>query len=292
VSSVGIEVVARTGDLVGESAFWSPDENALYWADLFRPAIHRMALDDARVDTWIPPQKLGSFVLRADGTLLVAGRTGLAIFDPRDQSYSVLCNPDADRPANILNDGKCDRRGRFWVGSMERGQKNPAGRLYRFDADRQCHILATDILVPNSLAFSPDDRVMYFADTFKDEIYAFDFDVDSGVIRNRRLFCSTHDQPGGPDGSTVDADGCLWNAQWRGGRLVRYRPDGRIDGIVELPVSQPTHCAFGGAKLDTLFVTTACFGLGPEGMEREPLAGSVLALDVGVAGLREPMFAG
>jgi sugar lactone lactonase YvrE len=292
MSPIEIKVVARTSDILGESAIWSWRENALYWADLFRPAIHRMELGGSSVQSWTPPQKLGSFVLRPDLTLLIAGRTGLAIFDPRDQSYTLLCNPDADRPANILNDGKCDRRGRFWVGSMERGQKKPAGRLYRFDADRQCHVVATDILVPNSIAFSPDDRVMYFADTFKDEIYTFDFDLDSGAIGNRRLFCTTQDQPGAPDGSTVDAEGFLWNAQWRGSRVVRYSSDGRIDRVIELPISQPTSCAFGGANLGTLYVTTARFGLGADGERKEPLAGSVLALDVGACGVPEPMFAG
>lgn len=288
----GVQVVAKTGDIVGESPIWSQREQALYWADLFRPAIHRLTLAGESVETWTPPQKLGSFAIRADGTLLVAGRTGLAIFDPRNGSYTVLCNPDADRPANLLNDGRCDRRGRFWVGSMERGQKNPVGRLYRFDAERRCSVMADDVFIPNSIAFSPDDRVMYFADTVRDEIYAFDFDVDAGALGSRRLFASTKEEPGAPDGSTVDAEGFLWNAEWRGGRLVRYSPDGRIDRVVELPVSQPTSCGFGGEGLRTLFVTTARFGLGPGGEAKEPLAGSVLALDVSVAGLPEPLFAG
>jgi sugar lactone lactonase YvrE len=216
---------------------------------------------------------------------------GLYSYSPQTNAYTLLVAVEAGKEMHRLNDGRCDRRGRFWVGSMhETYRDEPRGSFYRIDADLSATKAFDGFTVPNSVAFSPDDRSMYFADTPVHKIWVFDFDLDAGRLSNRRLF---KDLEGGlPDGSTVDVDGCLWNAEYRGSRVVRYTPQGRIDRIVELPVSQPTSCAFGGKDLDTLYITTAAQRLSPEQLAREPAAGSLFAVRAGTQGLQEPTFAG
>ncbi len=287
-----VACVAHTEDVLGEVPIWCPIDQALYWIDVFKPAINRLVPATGQLTRWTPPEKLGSFALRERGGLLLAARSGLAFYDPVGGDFESVLDPEPDLPDNLLNDGKCDRKGRFWVGSMDRALDNPTGRLHRFDPDRSCRNFERDIWIPNSIAWSPDDRCMYFADTRRQLIYAYDFDLEAGEIADRRVFASTEDQPGDPDGSTVDREGFLWNAQWDGSRLVRYAPDGRVDRVVELPVSRPTSCAFGGAELDILYVTTATFRLGDEARAEQPFAGGLLAIDPGVRGLPEPRFAG
>jgi len=284
--------VAQTNDLLGEVPIWCPRERALYWIDAFKPAIHRLVPSNGEVTSWTPPQKLGSFALRHGGGFLLATRVGLALFDPASEAFDIIATPEADRPSNMLNDGRCDRRGRFWVGSLDKMLQQVTGRLYRVDADHSCRPMADDIFLFNGICFSPDDRVLYFADSHRHAIFACDLDIGSGTIGERRLFASTEGRLGVPDGATVDADGFMWSAQFDAGTLVRYAPDGRVDRVVELPVSRVTSCVLGGDSLDVLYVTTATFRLPEERRRREPHAGGVLALDVSVRGLPEPKFGG
>jgi L-arabinonolactonase len=284
--------VAQTADVLGEVPVWCAEEAALYWIDAMKPAIHRFVPRSGELASWTPPQKLGSFAVQRKGGLLLASRVGLAFFDPATGAFEVIATPEADRPNNILNDGRCDRRGRFWVGSMDKMLERNTGRLYRLDPDRACRIIDDDIWLFNGICWSPDDRVLYFADSHRRAIFACDFDLDDGAIRGRRLFASTEGKPGVPDGATVDEEGFMWSAQFDSGTLVRYAPNGEVARIVALPVSRVTSCVFGGERLDTLYVTTARFRLSEEKLRREPLAGGLLALDVGVRGLPEPPFGG
>jgi sugar lactone lactonase YvrE len=285
-----IACVAQTNDVLGEVPRWHPIERALYWIDAFKPAVHRLDPHNNKLDSWTPPEKLGSFAPCADGGLLIAGRNGLARYDPASGRLERIVDPEAGGAVNILNDGRCDARGRFWVGSMSKTMARASGRLYRLDSGR-LDVLDEDIWVSNGVCFAPGDTKMYFADSHVKTIFVYDFDLAAGTLGARRLF-ATMDGPGVPDGSSVDADGFLWNAAFDAGCLIRYAPDGRVDRTVALPVSRPTACAFGGPDLATLYVTTARFRLPPEKLAAEPLAGGLLALDVGARGLPEPMYQG
>jgi sugar lactone lactonase YvrE len=285
-----IAPIAQTEDVIGEVPVWSVEEQALYWIDIFKPAIHRWTAADDAVASWTPPEKLGAMALTDGGRLLLAARSGLAVFVPETGEFEIVSRPEADRPDNILNEGRCDRRGRFWFGSMDRQLRRDLGRLHRFDAGSSCRLMDKGVWIPNGLAWSPDDRVLYFADSHRKLIFAYEFDLDSGEIGDRRIFADTGRRPGVPDGAAIDAEGFLWSAQWDAGCLIRYSPDGRVDRMVELPVSRPAACAFGGAGLATLFVTTARFRLSSEALAAQPLAGGVLALDVGVRGLPESRY--
>ena len=275
-------------DMLGEGPVWCPVEQALYWVDIRKPAVYRYHPEDRRLSSWTMPNLVGSLALRRDGGLLVALAERLAFFEPATGAVETV----APLPAGLrCNDGKCDRRGRFWVGTMHDAEREPLGALYRLDGDRRLSELATGLVIPNALAWSPDDRVMYHADSFHHTIFAYAFDAAGGGLGERRVFATL--RPGiGPDGATVDAEGFLWNAEYGAGRLVRYAPDGRIDRTVALPVSQPTSCAFGGAKLDVLYITSSRQRMSADAIAREPLAGGLFALDVGVRGLPEPRFAG
>jgi L-arabinonolactonase len=286
-----IACVAHTNDVLGEVPRWHPVERVLYWIDAFKPAVHRLDPASKQLDSWTPPEKLGSFAPRAAGGLLIAGRNGLAHYDPASGTLERIVDPEAGAAVNILNDGRCDRNGRFWVGSMSRTMERASGRLYRLDRGR-LDTVADDIWVANGVCWSPDDGRMYFADSHLKTIFVYDFDLSAGALGPRRVFAAMDDRPGVPDGSSVDADGFVWNAVFDGGCLIRYTPDGRIDRTIQLPVSRPTACAFGGADLATLYVTTARFRLAPDKLATEADAGGLLALDVGVRGLPEALYSG
>lgn len=285
---MNVECVANIQDVLGEVPRWHATENALYWIDAFKPAVHRYDPATGKTESWTPQDKLGSFAPCREGGLLLAGRNGFVLYDPRSGRYDRISDPENGATVNILNDGRCDSRGRFWVGSMSRTIQSPTGSLYRLERGKT-EKFGNAIWVANGVAFSPDDKRMYFADSHLHTIFAYDFDVEAGTVGERREFAKV-DRKGSPDGASVDADGFLWTALFDGGCVARYAPDGRLDRIVDMPVSRPTAVAFGGPGLRTLYVTTARFRLPPEKLASEQHAGGLLALDVGVAGLPEPMY--
>lgn len=287
-----IRVVAQTHDILGEVPMWDEASQRLWWTDIEGRVLRRVDPVTGSIDSWQMPERLGSYALRVAGGLVCAFESGFAFFDPEDGEVDWIAKPEAHIPRNRFNDGKTDRKGRFWAGTMDDRLSERTGALYRLDPDLSWHQMEEGIGITNALCWSPDDTIFYLADTMVQEIWAYKFNSEHGDIADRRMLASTIDQPGQPDGSTVDAEGFIWNAQWDGWRLVRYAPDGRIDRTVELPVQKPTSVIFGGPDLSVLFVTTAIWDLKAEALQEQPLAGALLALDVGVAGLPETRFAG
>lgn len=276
--------------LLGESPSWSTAEQALYWVDIRGSRLHRFEPASGDLREWRLPWLASAVAPATRGRLALATSIGVGVFDPADGSFEVLAELDRDRPGNRPNEGKCDRHGRFWVGTMDDTEEVAAGRLYRIDPDGGKHCLVEGVGISNTLAWSPDDRTLYFADTMAGTIYAYDHDPITGDIANRRRFADTHDATGGPDGSCIDAEGYLWNCQWDGARVARYAPDGRLDRVVEMPVPRPTSCCFGGPGLDTLYVTSARIGLDDEARIRAPDSGALFAFRPGVRGIAEVPF--
>jgi sugar lactone lactonase YvrE len=283
--------VGDSTDLLGEGPVWCPHEQALYWVDIMAPAVRRWRAGSGENSNWPMPESVGSLALCASGGILVALASALSVFDPATGAIKPVATPRDDGADMRFNDGKCDRQGRFWVGTMPNGPRAPRGRLYRLDAKAGCTAVLDGISVPNSLCWSPDGRTMYFADSELRTIWAFPYDPATGALGERRVFTRT-EPPEAPDGGTVDAEGYLWSARYGGGRIVRHAPDGRIDRVIELPVRQVTSCAFGGADLSTLFITSLTRNATPEQRAAQPLAGTLLAIEVGVRGLPEPRYAG
>ena len=229
---------------------------------------------------------------RRSGGIAIALQNGFHTIDTKTGALTFIVDPEPGLPDNRINDGSCDRLGRFWAGTQHATIREPRGSLYRLDADHTVTRMHEGITVSNMVRFSPDDRTLYYADTYKDVMYAFDFDLAAGTIANRRVFVDTSSHPGHPDGSAIDADGCLWNAEYGGARVVRYTPQGRIDRVIDFPVTQPTSCCFGGPGLDTLYVTSATQRIEPDKLALQPLAGGLFAVHAGVKGLPEPDYAG
>jgi sugar lactone lactonase YvrE len=288
--AIQVEVAARGADRLGECPLWDERERMLWWVDSRWPAVKRLDPATGAVMMLVLPEIVGSIAFVESGGLLAATKSGIHVLDAASGALEAKVDPERDMLDNRFNDGRCDRAGRFWAGTMSNVNREPVGALYRFEVDFTCTKLRNAIVVPNSLAFSPDGRRMYFADTWRNTIWSYDYDPADGAATNARVFA---DQGAGrPDGSCVDAEGCLWNADYGASRLVRYTPAGKVDRTVTLPVTNPTCCCFGGEDLRTLYVTTATQRLAPEDLAGQPLAGSLLALRPGVQGLAESRFAG
>ena len=284
-----LTVLTPSDDILGECPIWSAREGALYWIDVRAPAIRRLQIATGARANWEMPELIGAMALRPGGGMVVALRSGVALLDPVTGATHPLATLHMPGSPMRLNDGKCDRQGRFWVGSMDDVGRGPVGTLYRIDATG-CMAASGGVAVPNSLCWSPDGRVMYFADGVDPVIWAYPFDIAAGTLGERRVFARLPDGTGIPDGATVDAAGHVWSANYGGACITRYTPDGVVAEIIPMPVSQPTSCAFGGPNRDILFITTAFQRLTPAQRAKEKLAGAVLALRVRAQGLPEPEF--
>ena len=280
-----LECIGTGIDILGECPTWHPRQQALYWVDIRAPAIRCLDYRSGAVRSWDMPELVGSLALTGDGKILAALRTTIRLFDPATGALSVVATLPAGKTFRF-NDGKCDRQGRFWVGSMDDVGRGPVGSLYRLD-ETGCTAMLGEVAVPNSLCWSPDGRAMYFADGREPIICRFAFDTGRGELSDRREFARLPPGMGIPDGATVDAEGYIWSAQYGGGVVTRYAPNGSVDRVVEMPVSQPTSCGFGGPDLDILFITSASQRLSPEQREAEPLAGALFAFRPGVKGLAD-----
>ena len=262
--------------------------------DITGQKIHRFHPANGANDTFHLPQPVTCVALRQRGGLLATLRKDFAFFDPGTESLRVLDRVEEDKPDNRFNGGKCDRQGRFWAGTMNGNHWDaPSGSLYRLDADLRVTREQTGCVCANGLDWSPDGRVLYFTESFAYGIFAYDFEAATGQIANRRLFASVDKDSGAfPDGLTVDAEGGVWSVHNAVGRVVRYTPAGKIDRVVQLPVPRPCGCAFGGEKLDVLYVTTARETMTADQIAKAPLSGSLFAVTPGVRGLPPSCFAG
>jgi len=295
------ECVLDCGNWLGEGPVWVAAERRLYWTDVTSRKVHRWDPATGAHDVIATPDMVTAMAPRRSGGLIAATDKGVELWDPATGERSSFVKPEADLPGNRSNDGKCDRHGRFWLGTMgnnlnadgtAKDLPGTTGSLYRIDGDGTATKMDGPFAISNTFAWSPDDRTMYFADTLQG-IYCYNFDVEAGAIANRRIFATTDDPAlGVPDGSTIDAEGYLWNCRWGGGGVIRWAPDGTVDRKIDLPSSLVTSAAFGGDDLDTLYVTTARFGLSDAELAEQPLAGGIFAIDAGVRGVPEVPFAG
>ena len=287
-----IELLVDARARLGECTLWCDRLAALYWTDIEGATLSRWNSADGSTRQWVLPDRLGSFALCADPSRLLLGlASGIALFDlDRGALLTAITPVEPDQPTTRINDGRCDAQGRFVFG-MYNPAEAPIGHFYRVDTELKIERLPLPpVAVANSIAFSPDGARMYFTDSPTRRIHCVDYHAD-GRIGAPRLFVQVASDQGAPDGSTVDADGGLWNAQWDGGCVVRYDRDGAQTARIELPVSRPTCPAFGGAALDRLFVSTARVGLSEAALRDQPAAGGVFAASsVGHRGLPEHRF--
>ncbi|MDI7065875.1 SMP-30/gluconolactonase/LRE family protein [Klebsiella pneumoniae] len=296
-----VEAANQAPASVGESPVWRAAEQALYWVDIPAQKIVRLRPDTAERSEWQLPEKVACLAFDRHGTVLAGCET--ALFSVTLTEDGTNAEPLAVTPRRLaapvfpfadmrFNDGRCDRQGRFWSGTMvqDMAAANPAGALYRFDERGVLSEPVVDALITqNGLAWSPDGGTMYLSDShpLRRQIWAFDYDVETGEPRNRRVFADLHDYAGRPDGAAVDVDGCYWICANDAGLLLRFTPQGKLDRQIAVPAIKPSMCAFGGNNLDTLFVTSIRPATGASEHD-----GHLFAVRPGVTGLPEPEYAG
>lgn len=288
-----IDVVVDLKTTLGEGPLWDCEQQLLYWIDSADGRIFRSTADGSQIRAWDVGQKIGSMALCRDGAhAIVALANGLHKLDLADGTLTELIDPEADLPNNRLNDGKVDKRGRFVFGSMDTLEESASGKLYSYRPDGSLAVLDEGITVSNGPCWSPDGETLYFCDTWTGEIWAYDYDLDTGAVANRRTFARVDTSSGGAaDGATVDADGYLWQALVYGGKVIRYAPDGSVDRVIDFPVRKPTSVMFGGADLDVLYVTSMARPPLPRFPGDGQLRGSLFAIrGLGVHGIPETRF--
>jgi sugar lactone lactonase YvrE len=279
--------------LLGEGPVWDVADQALYWLDIGGSKIHRHSPHDGVSRSFATPGHVGAMALRQGGGAVLAMKDTVCAFDFETGSIDPIAKAGT-QPANaVFNDGKVDRRGRFVIGSCSLGIENPqpVGGLFGLGADHRLTRLAADITFSNGPCWSPDNRTFYFSDSGEHTCFAYDYDIDTGAVANRRPFANTKALGGMPDGATVDSDGLVWIAIFEGGKVAAFRPDGRLERVIELPVKLTVSAMFGGPDLDRLYVPT----IDPTYFGREPEEGSgylYVIEGLGARGLAEPRYAG
>jgi sugar lactone lactonase YvrE len=279
---------------LGEAPLWHPDETALYWIDIPGQAVHRFDPASGAHRSWPMPSEPGCMVRCASGGVVVALRTGLALLDTASGALQPLANAPYDIGKLRFNDGRCDAAGRLWVGTLYEPRDQPLGSLFCVERGA-IRDSGNRVTVSNGVAFSPDNRTLYHADTTAHRIMAYDFDLANGTVGAGRLFKQfsadkTKNYGGRPDGAAVDSEGAYWCAMYEGGRILRIAPSGDVLAEIALPLRCPTMVAFGGADLRTLYITSGRHNRSEAELEQYPLSGHVLSLRVNVAGRPEPAY--
>lgn len=293
--NAAIERVGTQRCAVGESPLWSASERAWYWVDIVARTIWRCDAAGGSIRQWTTDEMVACVAARTGGGLIAGMESGLfalALEEGGQTTQQLLASPSGLAPGMRFNDGRCDRQGRFWSGTMvmDMAQARAEGKLYRYGGGGLEGPFVSGLLVQNGLAFSPDGCTMYLSDSHPNaqKIWAFDYDTGSGVPSSRRLFVDMLHHPGRPDGAAVDADGCYWICGNDAGCLLRFTPDGQLDRRIGLPMAKPSMCSFGGPSLDTLMVTSISAGQPLD----DPWAGATVLLRPGVKGLAETPFKG
>ena len=283
-----VEHILTLNNNLGESPQWNIEEKALYWIDLWPGRIYRYWPAKGTYEIFNTGIPIGALSFRASGGLILATRDGFAFWDAKSGKLDFIVDPEANNKRTRFNDGKVDRKGRFWAGTMVEGSNEADGSLYRLDPDGTVHTMETGIVLSNGIGWSPDDKTMYYNDTKKHVIYAYDFHSESGDISNRRNFVQ-FSQDVDPDGLTVDREGYIWCALCKDYKVVRYDPAGKVDREIRMPTPFTLSCIFGGDNLDELYVTT---GWNVDKEKQAPFAGDLFRIQTDVKGLPEPKFAG
>jgi sugar lactone lactonase YvrE len=296
-----IHCIISSKDKLGEGCLWDAASQCLWWLDIARPTrIQRLNPVTGEHKVWTSPLLLTAIAKRKSGGFIVGGEVGVYGFDPVSGATTLFCSPEAEIPLNRMNDGSCDPQGRLWIGSMMQniGPEGEdlditadTGKLFRVAADASFETMESSVGVSNGPCWSPDGKIFYFSDSKNQIIYAYDFHGDNGSISNRRVLNDSKDY-GYPDGATVDAEGYIWSARWEGSCVLRIDPNGRIDRVVEIPATRVTCPVFGGADLDTLYLTTSRAHVDAATLARYSDQGGVFAFKPGMKGILKNEFAG
>lgn len=271
---------------LGEGPRWHPLEQSLYWVDIEGQLIHRFHPASGQHTSWEIGVPVGCLAFRQQGGFVLATSRGFQFWSP-GEPLRAIHDPEDSKAGARFNDGAVDAAGRFWAGTLCEGASSA---LYRLDTALNVSRMIENVTISNGIGWSPDGHTLYYTDTLRLTIAAYDFDLDSGAISNRRVFVSTEGEEGVPDGLAVDAEGCVWSARWGGWKIVRYAPTGEKLAEIELPVQQPTSCAFGGKDFQDLYITSAWTELSVKARSLQPHAGDLFRIRVDTPGLPVHFF--
>lgn len=276
----------------GEGIQWNSDDRRIWWTDIEGRCIWSFDPASGQSSQYPTTDRVCCFAPRQEGGFIVAFADRISLLDLDTGREQAFYQFEPENPDTRLNDGRTDRQGRLIVGGMNEGSGAADSSVVRVEHDLSVSLLFKGVSCANSICFSPDGKTMFFADTPDRQLVAYDYDTQLGQVSNRREHRSFANEPGLPDGSCVDAEGGLWNAEWEGRRVVRVAPDGTIDQVIDVPVWKPTCCAFGGADLDTLFITTSRLFSDEKTLADEPDSGGLFAVKPGVRGVIDTPFRG
>jgi len=277
-------------NIIGEGPLWNVEEQAIYWVDIDGKNIQRFYPETGKYDSFDVPVKVCLMAFREKGGMIFGAEDGFYFWDPETQKMDFITHPEKGKKEARFNDGKVDRKGRLWAGTMT--FEGATSALYRMGADLSVSKMVSEVTIANGVGWSPDNSTMYFVDSFRYVINAFDYDLATGSISNQRPFVQMDAEFGIPDGLTVDSDGYVWCAIYGAWKVMRYDPSGKVASEIKMPVSKPSSCMFGGKDLNELYVTSIAEGLSEADKAKEPMAGDLFMIETEVIGLSEPYFAG
>lgn len=275
--------------ILGEGPLYKENENSLYWSDIKDKRIYKYDLNSKTVEHFQFTKNIGSFVFTSENKLLATTNEGYEYLDLETKEISPLINPEEELINNRFNDGKCDAKGRYFAGSMDNNEEKITGSLYCLDKNI-CEKKEKDLFISNGLGWNKNSSKFYLTDSPKRVIYVYDYDLETSTMSNKQIFVRIKDEDGYPDGLCLDEEDYIWSAHWAGSKITRYKPDGSIDKIIELPVPNVTSCCFGGKDFKTLFITSAQKGLSYEELLASPLSGNTFILETNVKGQKPNLY--
>ena len=286
-----VDLLYRCNNSLGEGITYSSKNNNLFWLDIgLVSKLFKLNLSSNKKEIFELPEFVTATSVKSEDELILASNNGLNLFNTSSKQFKNIINIEDHLLSTRSNDGGSDAYGRFWFGTMQNNFdkdgndipiKNNVGKLYKIDLNNKVNIVEESLGIPNTFVWNPDNSKFYFTDTLNGTILSYDFDLERGLLSNKKDFASFN--RGLPDGSTIDSDGCLWNCRWGGSCLVRFTPTGKIDQVIEMPVQNITNCVFGGSDMKTLFITTAS----NKGKNENELDGSLFAINMNYQGLED-----
>jgi len=287
------ELILDAKATLGEGALWDVTTKRLFWVDILQSQLHRFDPATKTDEVFDVGEHVGTVVTAAKGGVMLAVKRGFAHFNLETKVLKLVAEPEKGKEGLRFNDGKCDPKGRFWAGSYAYNDAPGAGTLFRLDPDGSVRIMEKNVTCSNGLAWDLWRRLFYFIDSGTKSIVAYDYNHADGAIDHKRVVVQCTPEDGVPDGMAIDVDGKLWVAHWGGSQIVRWDPDtGRALKRIKVPVSQPTALAFGGNRLDKLYITSARLGLTDAQLLKEPQAGGLFVVTPGICGVEQTPYAG
>ncbi|GGI43948.1 regucalcin-like protein [Paenibacillus marchantiophytorum] len=291
MSIQNVELVLDAKATLAEGPSWYAKEEKLYWVDIIGQKFGRFDPATGENEDYSIGEHVGAVVPAGDNKVMLATQSGFQWYDLLDRKLTALIDPEAHIPGNRFNDGKCDAQGRFWAGTMDNAEQSESGALYVLDTDCSYRKVFDGVGVSNGIAWSLDEKEMYYVDSMKKLVYSFDFDAERGQISNPQVLIDFRDEQGFPDGMTIDEEGMLWIAHWDGWQVSRWNPRTKQKlSSIAVPAAKASSCMFGGKDLDVLYITTARKGLQPEQAADQPHAGGLFAVKPGVKGTKTYSF--